>query len=82
MITLRGYMSATNDKSVRIQFPENIMEIVEEWASSIERGVGVCLLCWSVIHTEAEFIPGTTTHDCSVVRSLGQREPILSRQWQ
>jgi hypothetical protein len=38
-------MSATNDRSVKIQFPEDIIEIIAEWASSIERGGGVCLLC-------------------------------------
>jgi hypothetical protein len=68
-------MSGDNDKSVRIQFPKRIIEIVGEWASSLERGVGVCLLCGSVIHTEAEFIPGTNTHGCSAGRSLEQREP-------
>jgi hypothetical protein len=67
-------MSGDNDKSVRIEFPEDTIEIVEKWASSMERGVGVCLLCGSVIHTEAEFIPGTSTHDCPVGRSLEQSE--------
>jgi hypothetical protein len=68
-------MSAANDKSIEIQFPENIIEIIDEWASSIEQGVGVCLLCGSVIYSEAEFIPGTSTHDCSAGRSLQQPEP-------
>jgi hypothetical protein len=36
-------MSATNDRSLTIQFPEDIIEIIDEWASSMERGVGVCL---------------------------------------
>jgi hypothetical protein len=50
-------MSGPNDRSVKIQFPENIIEIIDEWASSIERGVGVCLLCGNVIHSDADFIP-------------------------
>jgi hypothetical protein len=68
-------MSVVNDKSVEIRFPENIIEIIDEWASSIEKGVGVCLLCGEVIHTEAELIPGTNTHDCPAGRSLEQPEP-------
>jgi hypothetical protein len=68
-------MGAANDRSVKIQFSENIIEIVEEWESSIEQGVGVCLLCGGVIHTEAGFIPGTSTHDCSAERSHEQSEP-------
>jgi hypothetical protein len=68
-------MSAANDKSIEIHFPEDIIEIVEEWASSIDHGVGVCLLCGSVIHTEAEFIPGTSIHNCAAGRSLEQPEP-------
>ena len=59
-------MSVVNDKWVEIRFPENIIEIVEEWANSIDHGVGVCILCRSVIHTKAEFIPGTSIHDCAV----------------
>jgi hypothetical protein len=38
-------VSAVKDKSMEIQFPENIIEIIDEWASSIDRGIGVCLLC-------------------------------------
>jgi hypothetical protein len=73
-------MGAAIDRSVKIQFPENIIEIVEEWASSIEPGVGVCLLCGSVIHTEEEFIPGTSTHDCSAGRALSSQNLTPSRQ--
>jgi hypothetical protein len=68
-------MSATNERSLKIQFPEHIIEIIDEWANSIECGVGVCLLCGSVIHTEDEFIPGTSTHDCSAGPALEQPEP-------
>jgi hypothetical protein len=68
-------MSAPNGRSLKIQFPEDIIEIIAEWASSIERGVGVCLLCGSVILTEEEFISGTSTHDCSAGRSHEQSEP-------
>jgi hypothetical protein len=68
-------MSGDNDKSVRIQFPERIIEIVEEWASSIDHGVGVCLLCGSVIQTEAELISGTNTHACPAGRALEKPEP-------
>jgi hypothetical protein len=68
-------MSEGNDRLVKIQFPEDIIEIIAEWASSIELGVGVCLLCGSVIHTEEEFIPGTSTHDCSAGRSHEHSEP-------
>jgi hypothetical protein len=65
-------MSAPNDRSLKIQFAR---EIIDEWSSSNERGVGVCLLCGNVIHTEEEFIPGTSTHDCSAGRALEQSEP-------
>jgi hypothetical protein len=68
-------MGAENDKSVRIRFPENIIEIVEEWASSVDHGVGVCLLCGNVIHTGAELIPGTSIHNCPAGRSLKKPEP-------
>jgi hypothetical protein len=68
-------MGAAKDKSIEIRFPENIIEIVKEWASSIDHGVGVCLLCGEVIHAEAEFIPGTNTHDCPAGRSLERSEP-------
>jgi hypothetical protein len=67
-------MSGPNDRSIQIQFPENIVEIIDEWARSIDHGVGVCLLCGNVIHTEAEFIPGTNTHDCSAGQSLRKPE--------
>jgi hypothetical protein len=75
-------MSAPNDKTTEIQFPENIIEIINEWASSIERGVGVCLLCGCVIQTEAEFIPGTNTHNCSAGRSFEHPDLNLRRQRQ
>jgi hypothetical protein len=68
-------MSAAKDKSMEIQFPENIVEIIDEWASSSDHGVGVCLLCGSVIHTEAEFTPGTSIHNCAAGWSLERPEP-------
>jgi hypothetical protein len=74
-------MSSANDRSVKIEFPEDSIEIIDEWASSMERGLGVCLLFGIVIHTEEEFIPGTSTHDCSAGRSLEQSDLTFSRQW-
>jgi hypothetical protein len=68
-------MSASNDRPLKIQFPREIIEIIDGWSSSIERGVGVCLLCLSVIDTEEEFISGTNTHDCPAGRALEQLEP-------
>jgi hypothetical protein len=70
-------MSAVKDKSARIQFPGDIIEIVEEWTNSMERGVGVCLLCGSVIHTEADFIADSSVHNCPAGRSLKKLEPHL-----
>jgi hypothetical protein len=60
-------MSEAKDWFLKIQFAK---DIIDEWASSVELGVGVCLLCGSVIHTEEEFISGTNTHDCPAGRSL------------
>lgn len=64
-----------NDKLIEIQFPQNILVIIDEWASLAENGVGVCLLCGSVIHVAAESIPSTSTHNCAAGRLLDQAEP-------
>jgi hypothetical protein len=55
---------------VPIQVPENLEEMLEAWTSYAGENVGWCLLCNGPIHTEADMIPGTNTHDCEQGRAF------------
>ena len=52
------------NKMVPIQFPPNIDEMLDNWASCPEANVGWCLLCDGPIRSENDLIPKTTTHNC------------------
>ena len=52
------------NKMVPIQFPPNIDEMLDNWASCAEESVGWCLLCDGPIRSEKDLIPKTTTHNC------------------
>jgi|NGEPerStandDraft_6_1074524.scaffolds.fasta_scaffold354488_2 hypothetical protein len=61
---------------VPVQFPENLEDMFETMESYTGEKVGWCLLCNSPIHTEADMIAGTNTHDCPQGRELeAQIEP-------
>jgi hypothetical protein len=66
------YASATDprDNHGRLEIPDNIDEMILNWASSSEHNIGWCLLCDSPIRNEADLIPGTQTHQCGAGRAL------------
>jgi hypothetical protein len=47
-----------------IEFPSNLMEMIEAWRTSAEPNIGWCLLCNRPIKCEDDLIPETNTHDC------------------
>jgi hypothetical protein len=62
--------STMNEDWVPIQFPDNFEEMFEAFANYSEERIGWCLLCNRPIHTEADFISGTNTHDCEAGRAF------------
>lgn len=54
---------------VPVEVPDNLEEMFEAMLSYPGGKVGWCLLCNSPI-TEAEIIPGTSTHNCEQGRAL------------
>jgi hypothetical protein len=58
------------DGWVPVQFPENLDEMFEAMASYSGEKVGWCCLCNSPIHSESDFIPETSTHDCPAGREF------------
>jgi hypothetical protein len=59
-----------NEDWVPLQVPDNLEEMFEAMTSYAGDKVGWCLLCTASIHSEAEMIPGTSTHDCEQGRAL------------
>jgi len=59
-----------NDKMAPIQFPSNILDMLDTWIASDERNVGWCLLCNRPIKSEDDLIGKTNTHDCSEGHAL------------
>ena len=53
------------ETTVPIQFPANLGEMLESFALSTEQNIGWCLLCNRPIHTVADLIPETNTHNCA-----------------
>jgi hypothetical protein len=51
------------NKMVPIEFPENIEEMLDNWASCAEENVGWCLLCDGPIRSAQDLIPKTNTHN-------------------
>jgi hypothetical protein len=58
------------DDRVPIQIPDNMEEMLLNWASYSGPSVGWCLLCDGPILTENDLIPGTNTHNCAEGQSL------------
>lgn len=54
-----------NKKMVRVRFPENIAEMLDNWTSCAEENVGGCLLCDGPIRSENEIMPTGNTHNCT-----------------
>jgi hypothetical protein len=52
-------------KLVPIQFPPNLMEMLENWRSCPDENVGWCLLCDASIRRAQDLIPKTNTHNCA-----------------
>jgi hypothetical protein len=51
-------------KLVPVQFPPNIMEMLDNWGSCPEENVGWCLLCDGPIRSAQDLIENTNTHNC------------------
>jgi hypothetical protein len=62
-----------NKKIVPIRFPENIDEMLDNWASSLEENVGWCLLCDGPIGSEKDMIQNSNTHNYPEGRRLELR---------
>jgi hypothetical protein len=58
---------------VPINCPDNLEEMMENWAYSREEKVGWCLLCNSAIRTAEDLIHGTDTHNCEAGRALEEK---------
>ena len=58
------------DDWVRIRFPDNLEEMFEAMSSYAGDQVGWCLPCNAPIHSEADLIPGASTHNCKAGRAL------------
>lgn len=58
------------DDWVPVQCPENLDEMFEAFVNHSGEKVGWCFLCNSVIVSESEFLPETSTHDCAAGREL------------
>jgi hypothetical protein len=50
---------------VPIEFPDDLEQMLDDWASCAEENVGWCLLCDSPIRSEKDLIPNTNTHNCA-----------------
>ena len=61
------------DDWVPINCPENLDEMIENWANS-------SLLCNNGIRTEADLIPGTSTHNCEAGRALEKQIALEQSQ--
>ena len=48
----------------QIQIPDNLEEMYAKWRTDPEPSIGWCLLCDSPIRSEADLIPGTSSHNC------------------
>jgi hypothetical protein len=59
-----------DDDWVPIEFPPNLMEMMEAWITSTEPNVGWCLLCNRPIKCKDDLIPDTNTHDCPEGRAF------------
>jgi hypothetical protein len=59
-----------DDDWVPIEFPPNLMEMMEAWLTTDEPNVGWCFLCNRPIKCEDDLIPETNTHNCPEGRAL------------
>ena len=51
-------------KLVPIQFPPNMMEMLDHWEGCPDENVGWCLLCDGPIRSAQDLIPNSNTHNC------------------
>lgn len=66
-----------DDDWVPIEFPPNLVEMMEAWRTSAEPNVGWCLLCNRPIKCEDDLIPETNTHDCPEGRAFEKSHKTL-----
>jgi hypothetical protein len=57
---------------LRINPPDDIDRVVEEWAAREAPGIALFLACGGIA-SEADLIPGTSLHDCPEGRRLLER---------
>jgi hypothetical protein len=60
-------------KLVPVQFPPNMMEMLDNWESCVEENVGWCLLCDGPIRSAQDLIENTNTHNCPAGLRLESR---------
>ena len=72
--------SALDDDWVRIEFPPNLMDMMEAWRTSTEPSIGWCLLCNRPIKCEDDLIPETNTHDCQEGRAFEASHKTLAAE--
>jgi hypothetical protein len=63
-------MSKQDENLVPVQFTGDMLEAVDRWFGSTDRGCGLCLLCLETIKSEADFIADSNTHACDAGRRL------------
>ena len=63
-------MRNEDEGKVRALFTSDMIDAVEGWFGSKNRGCGLCLLCGETIRSEADFIPDSNTHNCDAGRRL------------
>jgi hypothetical protein len=64
----------TNMKMTPIEFPANIEEMLDNWASRAEEKVGWCLICDGPITSAQDLIENSNTHNCPAGRRLESRQ--------
>jgi hypothetical protein len=69
----------TDDEWKPIEFPPNMLEMLEKWRDSTEPNVGWCLLCDRPIRSAEDLLPMTSTHNCELGRKL-IRAGMLARR--
>jgi hypothetical protein len=62
---------------VPIEFPPNLMEMMEAWLTTDEPNVGWCFLCNQPIKCEDDLIPESNTHNCPEGRALEETHNSL-----
>ena len=69
-----------DDDWVPIEFPPNLMDMMEAWRTSTEPNIGWCLLCNRPIECEDDLILETNTHDCPEGRVFEESHKALAAE--